>query len=325
MPQSTESPDDQVWLWDLYPLADDAWPNVPLFMDDWGGWLKTSAQTIVLRRWVTGPNGPSFLTEYTPADDYITEGHTGPHDTLNGLYRDEDRVFYIPRPADLQILERLFPHANPSRPDWICIRVALCTQGYVDTELARTKAPVLIAFLMQLTDRDITDSQHPVFTEAQDTHPDPPHRSLPDSSSSHDAGGMKPEQLPCDPPVDDADDEQFGGPQEDPYDRRVVNWLGKRLYLGYDTQISRLFWLLAKKLGVPHNLGEVQRAVDGMETDRDEQGEEAFRKAMQRARKAISKLRDRFREHELDTHVQIIKEGPRDYPSYALILRFGNS
>ena len=123
----------------------------------------------------------------------------------------------------------------------------------------------------------------------------------------------------------DTDEMEFGLPEEDRYDRKVVNWLGKRLYLGYDTQVSRLFWLLAKKPGVPRTLADVQQAVDGMETDRDEQGEEAFRKAMQRARKVISKLRDRLREYELDTHVMIIKEGPNDWPSYTMISRFGKS
>lgn len=135
------------------------------------------------------------------------------------------------------------------------------------------------------------------------------------------------------PPVEDEEcivetDEQvfpteLGIPQVDLYDGRVVNWMGKRLYLGRDTQISRLFWLLAKRPGVARSLGEVQRAVDGMETSREFANEETYQKAMNRVRKAISKLRDHLREHELDTHVFIVKEGPNDYPRYTLVLRFG--
>ncbi len=121
----------------------------------------------------------------------------------------------------------------------------------------------------------------------------------------------------------EADEVSFGGPQEDMYDNRVVNWFGKRLYLGHDTQVSRLFWLLAEKPGVPHDLWAVQRAVDGMETDRHEQGEEAFRKSMNRIAKALAKLRKHLRENDLDDHVIIIKEGPSDWPSYTLIARFG--
>jgi len=125
--------------------------------------------------------------------------------------------------------------------------------------------------------------------------------------------------------ADDGEDEEtrFGPPQIDPYDDRVVNWLGRRLYLGRDTQVSRLFWLLAEHLGRPHDLGKVQRAVDGFETTRENDGEKEFKKAMQRVRKAVSKLNRRLRENGLDTHFMIIRDGPNDWPSYTMIRRFG--
>lgn len=123
-----------------------------------------------------------------------------------------------------------------------------------------------------------------------------------------------------------ADYEQFGGPQEDPFDPRVVRWVGKRLYLGPEgSQVRELFMLLVRKPGVPHSLFEVQLAVDGTTTMRDTHGEDDFRKSMNRIAKALSKLRKHLRENELDDHVVIIKEGPRDEPSYTLISRFGNS
>ncbi len=125
-------------------------------------------------------------------------------------------------------------------------------------------------------------------------------------------------------PDTEPNNEQFGGPEVDPYDNRVVNWLGKRLYLGSEgTQVRELFWLLAQKPGVSHTLGEVQRVVDGMETDRYEQGEDAFQKSTNRIAKALSKLRKHLRENGLDDHVLIVKEGPSDSPSYTLIARFG--
>ncbi len=46
---------------------------------------------------------------------------------------------------------------------------------------------------------------------------------------------------------------------------------------------------------------------------------------MNRIAKALSKLRKHLRENGLDDHVVIIKEGPRDEPSYTLISRFGHS
>lgn len=48
--------------------------------------------------------------------------------------------------------------------------------------------------------------------------------------------------------------------------------MGKRIYLGNDTQVSRLFRLLASPLGRAYPLCEVQRAVDNMETTRDMDG-----------------------------------------------------
>lgn len=139
--------------------------------------------------------------------------------------------------------------------------------------------------------------------------------------------GQTPQTAPASQREDaQAEDEQFGGPQEDPFDPRVVRWIGKRLYLGPEgSQVRELFMLLARKPGVPHSLFEVQLAVDGTTTMRDTHGEDDFRKSMNRIAKALSKLRKHLRENELDDHVVIIKEGPRDEPSYTLISRFGNS
>ena len=126
------------------------------------------------------------------------------------------------------------------------------------------------------------------------------------------------------PVRDEGSDEECGGPTDDPFDHRVVNWLGKRLYLGpTDAQVRKLFLLLARRPGVAHPLGQVQEAVDGMQTHRDEHGEDQFQKSMKRIAKALSKLRAHLRENGLDDHIVIIKEGPRDDPSYTLLSRYG--
>lgn len=82
-----------------------------------------------------------------------------------------------------------------------------------------------------------------------------------------------------------------------PYDDDVAWCMGKRIYLGRgDTQLKRLFWVLAKPFGRACSLAEVQRAVDGVETSADlNVSAEDVRKAGQRVRKAISKLRQRLR------------------------------
>ena len=226
MDQVADSSRDYMWLWDLYPLADDAWPNIQLSVDLWSDWLKEPGQTIALRRWVPGPNGPSFLTEHTPADDYITEGRRGAHDTFNGLYRDEDRDCYIPRAEDLQTLERVFAPNSPATPDWIRIRVALCARGYADAELVRTKALVLLAFLAQMPDHGISLSQDQLSSEAHDAGSAQMPGSVPDGGPSpENDGAAKHEERIAASPTDDVNEEQFGGPEEDPYDRRVVRWV----------------------------------------------------------------------------------------------------
>ena len=130
---------------------------------------------------------------------------------------------------------------------------------------------------------------------------------------------------PADPEAKAAGDRdlsiQPGGPEPDPHDTRKAIWVGKRIYLGDDTQVSRLFWLLARPLGVARTLGEVQRAVDRMETDRDCRPDEV-KKAGQRIRKAMSRLRAALREAKLDQHVIIVAGGPREVPEYTMVWRF---
>ena len=104
-----------------------------------------------------------------------------------------------------------------------------------------------------------------------------------------------------------------------------IAWcIGKRIYLGNDTQISRLFWLLASPVGRARTLAEVQRAVDLQESSREVGTEESeIRKSHQRVRKAISKLRATLVEAEADDHLVIIRGGSQNAPEYTMLLRFG--
>jgi hypothetical protein len=116
------------------------------------------------------------------------------------------------------------------------------------------------------------------------------------------------------------------GIQHDEHDPKIAWCLGKRIYLGHDTQVSRLFWLLAEPVGRAFTLAEVQRAVDGMETSRDldATGEE-FQHASQRVRKALAKLRQALRENGADTHLLIVRGGDARTPEYTMVLRFGGA
>lgn len=119
---------------------------------------------------------------------------------------------------------------------------------------------------------------------------------------------------------EDADELEVGLPEVDPFDKRVVHWFGRRLYLGRNTQISRLFWLLARHLGRPNDLAEVQRTVFGHAADPED---EDFKRVMRQVRSVVSKLRKQLREHGLDTHVMILHEGAGELPAYTMVRRFG--
>jgi hypothetical protein len=112
--------------------------------------------------------------------------------------------------------------------------------------------------------------------------------------------------------------------RRDEYDARFAWCMGKRIYLGKDSQIGRLFWLLASPVGRARTLAEVQRAVDGFETGRDlESDNDGFKQASQRVRKALSKLRQALRDAEVDAHLLIVRGGSAASPEYTMVLRFG--
>jgi hypothetical protein len=115
----------------------------------------------------------------------------------------------------------------------------------------------------------------------------------------------------------------FGAPEPDPQDARYALWVGKRIYLGNDSQVGRLFWLLAKPLGRAASLAQVQRAIDGMETPSDYRPDEV-RKTRQRVRQVVSKLRAQLGEAKFDDHVVIVRGGNQAEPEYTMIWRYSN-
>jgi hypothetical protein len=307
--------DNQGWLWDMYPLAKDAWGNVLFAKDQWQGWLNEGETTIVLRRWVTGPNGPSFLSEYTPADDYIADGHSGSHLTFNSLYKDEDRLFYVPQPQDVVKLKELFPAlSDPANPSWRQVEAELVAAGRSLDELQKMTPPTLIRLLA-----DAHSSPAPASPAPAPASPEPAPAGEPA------APAPTPEPAPAGKPdVEDTEpiDDGAGGPEQDPYDTRCASWIGKRIYLGDDTEVSRLFWLLTRPVGARRKLHEVQRAIDHMETNPDDSPPEDVRKAGQRVRKVVSKLRAALRDAGLNDNAIILREGGQEDPSYTMVWRF---
>ena len=108
-------------------------------------------------------------------------------------------------------------------------------------------------------------------------------------------------------------------PETDLYDKRVVNWFGKRLYLGDEnTQVARLFRLLSKRLGHACPWDEVRNTVFGDATNERPREVEQVK---QHVRQVVSKLRDRLAEHGLDDHILIVCEDPKGLPSYSMHVR----
>ncbi len=112
-----------------------------------------------------------------------------------------------------------------------------------------------------------------------------------------------------------------GEPKPDPYDTRKAVWFGKRIYLGNGSQVSRLFWLLAKPVGAAHSALEVQRTIDEVDVD-CHCGPQEAKKAEQRMRKAFSKLRAAMEEAGLDDHVVIVRGGLQDDREYSMVWRY---
>jgi hypothetical protein len=108
-------------------------------------------------------------------------------------------------------------------------------------------------------------------------------------------------------------------PEPDLYDERVVNWFGKRLYLGDEnTQVALLFRLLLKRLGHACPWDEIRNTVF---SDTTNSRPREVKQTKQHVRQVVSKLKDRLTEHGLNDHVFILCEDPKGLPSYSMHIR----
>jgi hypothetical protein len=110
-----------------------------------------------------------------------------------------------------------------------------------------------------------------------------------------------------------------GNAERDRYDERYAWLAGRWIYLGSDTQLGRLFWVLAEPFGRRRSLREVQLAVDGHETSQVVGSTPAqVEQAAKRLRKVLSKLRLRLQESRLDETVMINTNGSGERLTYCL-------
>ena len=113
-----------------------------------------------------------------------------------------------------------------------------------------------------------------------------------------------------------------GLPQDDEYQPGVVYWgTGKRIYLGEQTQLRRLFHLLADRPGRRHPVSEIQEFVFEIRSDRSiGVSKSEVRRAEQKLRKLISRLKERMREGRLDEDAIIVPRQFEYRPGYVLML-----
>ncbi|MHB1038021.1 MAG: hypothetical protein ACYC35_26690 [Pirellulales bacterium] len=125
--------------------------------------------------------------------------------------------------------------------------------------------------------------------------------------------------------ADEPDDEDNGGcdlPRVDEINKGCAIWCGKRIHLGWhkfepETKLSRLFFLLANHVGRPYRPAELLEAYDGPDANRlPTQGD------VQRLHTAITRLRVKMREAELDIHFEIARCGPQRQPVYKMLRTF---
>lgn len=113
-----------------------------------------------------------------------------------------------------------------------------------------------------------------------------------------------------------------GLPQDDEYQPGVVWWgTGKRIYLGKQTQLRRLFHLLADQPGRWHPVSEIQEFVFEIRSDPSiGVSKSEVKRAEEKLRKLISRLKERMREGKLDDDAIIVPKWTEHRPGYVLLL-----
>ena len=120
------------WVWDLYPLA----------KDSWGAWeLEDDEQRPDHRVYIRRLQSPGVLHTPDTTSLLLNRIDFNRHDQV--LVREG----HVPNANDVELLERLYPGADPYRPAWYTIEAELVAAGCDAGRLDKSKAPVLLALL----------------------------------------------------------------------------------------------------------------------------------------------------------------------------------
>ena len=146
---------EPAWVWDLLPLARNAWPN---------RLIETDA-----------PPGQYVVMEggRKPVVTYLSTGEVGQWRTIT-------RRGYRPTKEDLATVRRHFPQADSGNPSWEQIRARLIvTMQHKDIDLATTPAATLLALL----ERTVTPIEGNAHSLSNPSGPGAEHKS--DAGNTH--------------------------------------------------------------------------------------------------------------------------------------------
>jgi len=109
-------------------------------------------------------------------------------------------------------------------------------------------------------------------------------------------------------------------PQCEPFEPGVVYWFRKRLYLGKDTQLRRLFDMLAHSPGMWVPSTTIQSRVFGTSYIEPSDASDTGDLLNQRLRKLVSRLKERFDEDHLSDSANIFADKRRGASGYVLFV-----
>jgi|GEM_PF-3806677 len=134
------------WVWDLYPLWPDAWPNCCI-----------EAQNV--------QRGHTFKHAKTHIENKPVPFIGNPRGWYKGQTEsvnvESSRVFYRPTAQDLATIRRAQPDGNAEDPSWPNVEAELVAIGHDIATLAEQKAPALVRLLEKHVDSQSTEMRDP--------------------------------------------------------------------------------------------------------------------------------------------------------------------
>lgn len=108
----------------------------------------------------------------------------------------------------------------------------------------------------------------------------------------------------------------------DPNDERFATVCGKRVYLGFETQLAKLFNLLANPVGTARSMAEVQKELEGTEISCDYgDSKEDVKDSFRRISRTLYKLRQNLEQARADDHLLVNRTGSGHDSLFTMILR----